>query len=68
VDSERDIERRERWHARDPKMKSVVRLDSKCLGLRFVLSDGERVTMPLGQTTFKMQLDRSFSQPPRLDH
>jgi hypothetical protein len=34
--------------------ESIVRLNDRCLGLRVRLANGERVTMPLGQTTFKM--------------
>jgi hypothetical protein len=43
------------WNAPGAEPQSIVRLDSKCLGLRVKLASGERVTMPLGQTTFDMR-------------
>jgi hypothetical protein len=54
---------RDPWGGHDPEMESVVKLDETCLGLRLKLSSGARVTMPLGQTTFHMNLDRVWTQP-----
>jgi len=54
---------RDPWAGYDPQMESVVRLDEKRLGLRLRLSSGERVTMPLGQASFHMRLDRVWTQP-----
>jgi hypothetical protein len=58
-----DVPFRNPWGGHDPQMESIVKLDDKCLGLRMKLASGERVTMPLGQTTFHMRLDHAWSQP-----
>lgn len=42
------------WCSGGAKAQSVVRLDSKRLGLGVRLASGERVTMPLGFATFVM--------------
>jgi hypothetical protein len=39
------------WCSGDNKGESIVRLDAKRLGVRVRIPSGERVTMPLGQTT-----------------
>jgi hypothetical protein len=45
------------WWAEDGrKAESIVRLDERRLGVRVTLASGERMTMPLGQMTFKMRL------------
>jgi hypothetical protein len=43
------------WNAPGVKAESVVQLNSTCLGLRVKLSSGERITMPLGPTSFVMR-------------
>jgi hypothetical protein len=50
------------WGDHDPKINSIVRLDDRCLGMRITLASGEKITMPLGQTTFRMS-DHHFGQP-----
>jgi hypothetical protein len=46
------------WAAGGQKAESIVRLDETHLGLRVRLASGERVTMPLGQTTLKTRRAR----------
>ena len=41
------------WCSGGARPTSIVRMDAECLGLRVQLASGERVTMPLGTTTFK---------------
>jgi len=53
----------DRWGGKDPTIRSIVRLDDKCLGMRLQLASGERRTMPLGHTTFHMRLDRVKTLP-----
>jgi hypothetical protein len=51
------------WRAHDPKITGIVKLDERRLGMRITLASGERMTMPLGQTTFHMRLDQMRAQP-----
>jgi len=56
---------RDPWRGQDPQIKSIVRIDERCLGMRLKLASGEDMTMPLGPTSFHMS-ERRFSQPRKL--
>jgi len=63
-----DASFRDPWAGHNPQMESLVKLNDGCLGLRMKISSGERLTMPLGQASFHMNLDRVYTQPRKSQH